>query len=224
MYELVSAVVLAGVLGAQAVLTLVLLKGDICPGQRGRLHKAFWYLVAGWGVTIPFFPFSVLPFITLGIFSLRSKSGKTRQSGPVPLLHLSNAFGVLVLVVTGMEQGVLTALLMLVQVLLVGTVTAHCLMVKARSRLQAFHRILPVTGIVAAMLTAITLAVASQSMEPAAAESMVTSVLVSLGLAVAGVLVWVSHLLRQKAPHLAQLCVSLLVIGCASGVALSTVI
>lgn len=224
MYELVSAVVLAGVLGAQAVLTLVLLKGDICPGQRGRLHKAFWYLVAGWAVAIPFSPFSVLPFITLGIFSLRSKSGKTRQSGPIPLLHLSNAFGVLTLVMAGMEQGLLTALLMLAQVLLVGAISAHCLMVKARSRLQAFHRILPVIGIVAAMLTAITLALASQAMEPAAAEAMVTSVLVSLGLAVAGVLVWASHLLRQTTPHLAQLCVSLLVIGCASGVALSTVI
>ena len=25
--------------GAQALLTLLLIKGDICPGQRGRLHK-----------------------------------------------------------------------------------------------------------------------------------------------------------------------------------------
>lgn len=224
MYEIFSAVTLAGVLGAQAVLTLVLLKGDICPGQRGRLHKAFWFLVAGWAVTIPFSPFSALPFITLGIFSLRSKSGKTRQSGPVPLLHLSNGFGVLALLMSGVEQGLLPTLLMLSQVLLVGAITAHCLLVRARSRLQAFHRILPVIGVVAAMLTAVTLAVGSMMLEPEAANALVNSVLMSLGLALAGVLVWASHLLRQTTPHIAQLCVSLIVIGCASGVALSTMI
>ena len=26
-------------LGAQLILTLILVKGDICPGQRGRIHK-----------------------------------------------------------------------------------------------------------------------------------------------------------------------------------------
>lgn len=224
MYEIFSAVTLAGVLGAQAVLTLVLLKGDICPGQRGRLHKAFWFLVVGWALTVPFSPFSALPFITLGIFSLRSKSGKTRHTGPVPLLHLSNAFGVLALLMASVEQGVMTTLLMMSQVLLVGAITAHCLLVRARSRLQAFHRILPVIGVVAVMLTAVTLAVASMMLEPEAAQSLVSTVITSLGLAIAGVIVWTSHLVRQTTPHLAQLCVTLLVIGCASGVALSSVI
>lgn len=223
MYDVFSSVVLAGVLGAQAVLTLVLLKGDICPGQRGRLHKAFWFLVAGWAITVPYSAFSALPFISLGIFSLRSKSGKTRQSGPIPVLHLANGFGVLAFLVAVWQQGASSALLMVSQVLLVGAITAHVLLVKARSRLQAFHRILPVVGIAAAMLTAVSVAMAGAAMGDAEASAMVSNVLLSLGLMVVGVLIWATHLFRQTTPHLAQLCVSLAVLASASGVAMATV-
>ncbi|WP_407330486.1 hypothetical protein [Enterovibrio sp. 27052020O] len=222
MYEVLSSVVMSGALGAQCVLTLVLLKGDICPGQRGRLHKAFWYLVAAWALVIPFSPFATLPFIALGIFSLRSKSGKTRLSGPIPVLHLANGFGALAVLLAAWQQGVSVGTLMLSQVVLVGAITSHCLLVRARSRLQAFHRILPVAGIVAAMLMAVIIAMASTSLPEASANALVTSVLTSLGLVLLGVMVWAVHLLRQTPPHLLQLCCALMAIVGASGVALST--
>lgn len=224
MYDVFSAVVLAGVLGAQWVLTLVLLKGDICPGQRGRLHTAFWYLVAGWAVTVPFSPFSALPFVTLGLFSLRSKSGKTRQSGPVPVLHLANGFGALAFIMVVLQHDVYSALLMVSQLALVGAVTAHCLLVKARSRLQAFHRILPVVGIVAAMLMALTLAMASASVGDVAVDTMMYQVLFSLALMLGGVLVWALHLFRQVAPTLLPLMLALLALSTASGVAMAAVL
>ncbi|MEZ8144254.1 hypothetical protein A1OO_18075 [Enterovibrio norvegicus FF-33] len=224
MYELLSSVVMSGALGAQFVLTLVLLKGDICPGQRGRLHKAFWFLVAAWALVVPFSPFSALPFIALGIFSLRSKSGKTRLSGPIPVLLLANGFGALAVLISAWHQGMFVGLLMISQVALVGAITGHCLLVRARSRLQAFHRILPVAGIVAAMLMALVIAVASTSMPEASANALVTSVLTSLGLVLVGVIIWAFHLLRQTPPHLLQLCCALIVIGGASGVAMSALI
>ncbi|MGF1766450.1 hypothetical protein L4D06_03545 [Enterovibrio makurazakiensis] len=224
MYELLSSVVMSGALGAQCVLTLVLLKGDICPGQRGRLHKAFWFIVAAWAAVIPFSPFSVLPFIALGIFSLRSKSGKTRLSGPIPILHLANGFGVLAVLVSAWQQGSAAGLLMLSQVLLVGAITAHCLLVRARSRLQAFHRILPVVGIVASMFMAVIIAVTSASMPESEANTLITSVFSSLGLVVCGVIIWALHLLRQTPPQLAQLCCALIVIASASGLAMSAMV
>lgn len=35
-------------LGAQLILTLILVKGDICPGQRGRIHKVLPVLAIMW--------------------------------------------------------------------------------------------------------------------------------------------------------------------------------
>lgn len=222
-YDIFSSVTLAGALGAQWVLTLVLLKGDICPGQRGRLHKAFGFLVAAWGITIPSAPFSLLPFMALAIFAYRSKHGKTRQTGPIPVLHLANGLGAAAFVVVAFQQGVLHALLMLAQLLLVGAITAHCLLLNARSRLQAFHRILPVSGIVSAMLMAVTLAIASANIGGAMTEETITNILVALALVVMGVLVWAVHLFRQTPPRLTQLIISLLLIGSASGVATAAI-
>ncbi|MEZ9525527.1 hypothetical protein [Enterovibrio norvegicus] len=221
MYDVISTVVMAGLLGAQLVLTLVLLKGDICPGQRGRLHKAFWFLVAGWAIVTPFSSFSALPFIALGIFSLRSKSGKTRQSGPIPVLHLANGFAVLAVLMAAVEQGLTTGLLMLSQVLLVGAVTAHYLLVKARSRLQAFHRILPVVGIFAAMMMALMLAVSSAMLPDQESAALVSTILTSLGLVLLGVCIWAMHLMRQTPPHVAQLGVAFCVLLSASTIAIA---
>ncbi len=41
MYALLVPAIVSTILGAQLVLSLALLKGDICPGQRGRFHHAF---------------------------------------------------------------------------------------------------------------------------------------------------------------------------------------
>ncbi|KXF81812.1 hypothetical protein [Enterovibrio coralii] len=219
MIDVFSSVVLSGVLGAQLVLTLVLLKGDICPGQRGRLHKVFWFLVAGWGVITPIYPFAALPFISLGIFSLRSKTGKTKLSGPIPVLHLSNAFGVLALVVAMAQSGLALSLLMVLQVVLVGAATAHVLLIRARSRLQAFHRILPVAGLVSAMLMAAVLAVFGSANVTGAVIQYIVG---CMGLVLVGTLIWASHLFRQAAPSLLQVMAAFACIFGASSVAIAS--
>ncbi|PKF49657.1 hypothetical protein [Enterovibrio nigricans] len=220
MIDVFSSVILSGVLGAQLILTLVLLKGDICPGQRGRLHKVFWFLVVGWGAITPLFSFAALPFISLGIFSLRSKTGKTKLSGPIPLLHLSNAFGVLALVVAMFQSPLGLSLLMLFQVVLVGAVTAHLLLIRARSRLQAFHRILPVIGVISAMLMAAVLAVLGSAN---ATDAMVQHIVVCMGLALTGILIWVSHLFRQVVPTLLPVFMAYVLLFSASFVAIASV-
>ncbi len=47
LYSLLS-VMAPMLLGAQVLLTLVLVKGDICPGQRGRIHKVLPVLAILW--------------------------------------------------------------------------------------------------------------------------------------------------------------------------------
>ncbi|MDD1783713.1 hypothetical protein LRP49_21275 [Enterovibrio sp. ZSDZ35] len=219
MIDVFGSVILSGVLGAQLVLTLVLLKGDICPGQRGRLHKVFWVLVIGWALVTPLYPFAALPFISLGIFSLRSKTGKTKSSGPIPVLYLSNAFGVLSLGVTLFQSSLSVALLMLLQVILVGAVTAHVLLIRARSRLQAFHRILPVAGLVAAMLMAAVMAIFGSFN---VTDAMVQHIVACMGLVLVGTLVWALHLFRQVAPSLVQVFVAFALLFSASTVAISS--
>lgn len=39
MVQQLLAVIAPMLFGAQLILTLILVKGDICPGQRGRIHK-----------------------------------------------------------------------------------------------------------------------------------------------------------------------------------------
>ncbi|MFD2180372.1 hypothetical protein [Veronia pacifica] len=193
----------AGVIGAQWVLTLVLLRGDICPGQRGRIHGVFWYLVGGWLLVIPALPWAVLPFLVLGIFAFRAKTGKTRQVGPIPLLHLANGLGLLTLFMFLIQGQWLQNILILLQLPILGAAFSHCLLVKARSRLQAFHRILPVVGICVAMLMAV--AGALVGYVSGAGEAEMLPILASLALLLTGVTFWIVHLFRQDAPKLVML-------------------
>ncbi len=81
-------------LGAQIILTLVLVKGEICPGQRGRIHKVLpaigvlWLAVAS--VKIEAF------MIVAAIFYFYSQvqTKKTRDEGPLWVLYLANGLSI----------------------------------------------------------------------------------------------------------------------------------
>lgn len=138
--------------GAQCVLLLVLIKGEICPGQRGRIHKQLPVVGVGWLVVSPlFWPLSVVGVLILAFFS-QVKVSKTRDSGPLWVLKLSSgfalAFNVFLILGADRPQG----LFMLFAMLFLGASLSHLLLTVARTRLQAFHRLLPIAGIVGAML------------------------------------------------------------------------
>ncbi|OEF27275.1 hypothetical protein [Vibrio rumoiensis] len=142
-------------LGAQCVLLLILLKGDICPGQRGRIHKQLPIIAALWLAISPlFWPLASVGLIILAFFS-QVKVSKTRDSGPIWLLQVALgfaiAFNVLHIFASERPQG----LFILASTMFLGAGASHVLLLRARTRLQAFHRLLPVAGIVAAMLVSL---------------------------------------------------------------------
>ena len=76
-------------LGAQLILTLILVKGDICPGQRGRIHKilpaigVLWLAVASLRIEAFLIVFAIFYFYS------QVQTKKTRDSGPIWVMYLA---------------------------------------------------------------------------------------------------------------------------------------
>lgn len=185
-------------LGAQLILTLVLVKGDICPGQRGRVHKAMYFLVAGWALAAMSEFLMLLPLSSLALFAIKTKTNKTRDKGPLPLLYLSNGLAVVAWFIVLFKQATLPAVLFSVVALpLAGAACAHLLLIQARTRLQAFHKILPIVGIISGMLMLLVVLWQASSLEEAMLQAAITDILVVIASLVFGLVVWAWHLIRQ---------------------------
>ncbi|SIN82225.1 hypothetical protein [Salinivibrio sp. ES.052] len=198
MYALLVPSLVSAVLGAQILLSLALLKGDICPGQRGRFHHAFWVPTFSWLILVPSSFLAILPFLFLGIFAFRSKTGKTRRSGPIPLLHVANLLGFVAwITILSTYNGWMVALGVL-QLILLGASLGHCLLVRARSRLQAFDRLLPLVSVLALMgLMVLTGGIAA--VNQATAMSL-NAIVAGAGFGLLGVAALTWHLLKQTSP------------------------
>ncbi|MGF1684343.1 hypothetical protein [Photobacterium minamisatsumaniensis] len=195
-------------LGAQLILTLVLTKGDICPGQRGRVHKTLPVLILGWLIASVFQPIAVLPMVALGYFTLKVKTGKTRDAGPLKVFYAADALAFIAwlgLLPVLTLQG---AALSLCAVVLFGSLTAHLLLTQARTRLQAFHRLLPFAGFASAMLSVLCILWLSSSLSETALSELTSNVIGSLLLMVCALLVWAMHLLTGKVVNKWQLVVA----------------
>ncbi len=89
-------------LGAQLFITLILVRGEICPGQRGRLHKALptlgilWLAVASLRIEAFMVVFAIFYFFS------QVRTGKTRDAGPIWILYLANG---LALAFVGIQIG-----------------------------------------------------------------------------------------------------------------------
>lgn len=198
MYTLLAPAVASAILGAQLVLSLALLKGEICPGQRGRFHRAFWVPVFAWLILVPFTLFASLPFLLLGIFAFRSKTGKTRHSGPIPLLHVANLLGFVAWIVILATHGGGMLMMGGLQLVILGASLGHSLLVRARSRLQAFDRLLPVSSVLAFMGVMVMAALLS-AVSPSATSD-INAIMAGAGLGLLGVAAQIWHLLKQTSP------------------------
>ncbi len=86
------------------------------------------------------------------------------------------------------------------------------LLVIARSRLQAFHRILPVTGVVSGMVMALTVLGFVYGLTDEALKTILPTLLISLALMITGIVIWCWHLFMDKEVSKGQLGVALGVI------------
>ncbi|SJL82942.1 hypothetical protein [Vibrio palustris] len=200
-------------LGAQLILTLVLVKGDICPGQRGRIHKVLPAIGVLWLASATVQLGSLL--VAGGIFYFYSKvqTKKTRKEGPLWVLHATSAYALVLLLWNALQLPLWSVgVSSILNVVLLGAMFAHLLLTLARTRLQAFHRILPVAGILAAM--AVVLCVVPYALQiPQQSVAQATHhILTYFALLVLAIIIWAWHIFTAKTVMKTQLAVAQVVL------------
>lgn len=198
-------------LGAQLILTLILVKGDICPGQRGRIHKVLPVLAIMWLAVASLKIEAMMVVFAIAYFYSQVQTKKTRVQGPLWVMYLANGLALAYVAIGIGEQPDLAAgINVFVQIILLGALFAHLLLTVARTRLQAFHRILPVTGVVSAMLMSLAILLKAIGLEEVALTQATQPLLVRFALLVTSVLIWCWHIIASKTVNKIQLAVALL--------------
>lgn len=199
-------------LGAQLILTLILIKGDICPGQRGRIHKILPAIAILWLAVASLKIQAMMVVFAIAYFYSQVQTKKTRDQGPMWVMYLANGLALAYVgIVVAEQQSIAAGLNVLVQVLLLGALFAHLLLTIARTRLQAFHRILPVSGVVAAMLMSLAILLKASGLGDEALVSATQPLLIGLALLLSAIVIWCSHMLMSKEIQKVQLSIALLV-------------
>lgn len=185
-------------LGVQSILLVILLEGEICPGQRGRLHKQLLTLAILWLVASTlYWPFAVVGIILLLFFS-QVKVSKTRDSGPLWMLYIALGFALAFNVIMILASLLPQRFFIIVSAIFLGASLTHVLLIFARTRLQAFHRILPVTGIVSAMLMSLTVLWQIQGYNPGYLSQNIWAFVSCFILMLAGVIISSWHIFTQQ--------------------------
>jgi hypothetical protein len=198
-------------LGAQLILTLILVKGDICPGQRGRIHKVLPVLAIMWLAVASLKIEAMMVVFAIAYFYSQVQTKKTRVQGPLWVMYLANGLALAYVAIGIGEQPDLAASLnVFVQIILLGALFAHLLLTVARTRLQAFHRILPVTGVISAMLMSLAILLKAFGLEEVALTQATQPLLVGFALLITSVLIWCWHIIVSKTVNKIQLAVALL--------------
>lgn len=193
-------------LGAQLLLTLILIKGDICPGQRGRIHKVLPSLAIMWLAVASVRIEAMMVVFAIGYFYTQVQTKKTREKGPIWVMYLANGLALAyVAIEVGSQTSMAASLSVLVQVVLLGGLLAHLLLTIARTRLQAFHRILPVSGVIAAMLMSLAVLLKVQGMGNDVLAAVTQPLLVGFVLMLSAVVVWSWHMLASREINKGQL-------------------
>ena len=200
-------------LGAQLILTLVLVKGEICPGQRGRVHKMLTPLIVLWLAVASLKIEAFMIAAALGYFYSQVQTKKTREKGPLWVLYLANGLSLAYVGIMMSEQGSFASgANIFAQVLLLGGCFGQLLLLFARSRLQAFQRLLPVVGVVAAMLFALTVLFQAYGLDEETLKLAAMPILLSMLLLIASVVVWCWHLFTSKTANKGQLAFALTIL------------
>lgn len=206
-------------LGAQIILTLVLVKGEICPGQRGRIHKVLPALGVLWLAITSVNVEAFMIVAAIFYFYSQVQTKKTRDEGPLWVLYLADGLAVAyVAILIGQASSWMASLSLLMMIVMLGAMFAHLLLTIARTRLQAFHRILPVVGILAAMLTTLCVVPFAHRLAPEQLTEFTQPLLVSFALMVTGIIVWCWHIMMSRPVDKVQLSLAqLFILAAATG-------
>ncbi len=197
------------VIGALWTIVVILYKGEICPGQRGRLHKSIVVLTGLTAALCLAQVWFVLPAALMGYFVSQIQFKKTRVEGPRAALVIAAVMATLIACLSFSAQltqpylwtGIVGFALFSALVALLGASLAHLLLVRARTRLQAFHRILPVAAIVASfvyLLLWLLLVWANIDANLLSSQALIEPMLLALPLLIASIVVWCWHLFSHK--------------------------
>ena len=193
-------------LGALIALGLVLWRGDLCPGQRSRITTQLFSIWVSTGLSLMLAMEAGMKgwliwcggaAMILGIvLSLAQSRLEGKRAIPSSLLWLPAMplalYGLGLLQIQGWLSGAL-------QMVLLGSAFAHLMLLRARHRLQAFNTLLPMAGLVAAILSLIWLAVlVGWQGHGASLDALIPGVLTQAGLLIAALLLWFSPLYRQQ--------------------------
>ena len=208
-------------IGALIVLLLVLLKGDLCPGQRRRISDGLMSVWAVLGLSLMLAVEAQVPSLMLwwggltvvlgiGVLVYQARlAGKRSLSlqWQVPALVLALGLGGAILVRVGPA-----GLFMLGAG---GSVFGHLIMVRAKHRLQAFNLLLPVIGVSCALLFMLVLLGQAALYGDAVNVELLVLPFGQLCAAVLlGALVWLWPVFRKEATSAPVLAVaSLLIVG-----------
>ncbi|MGF1911366.1 hypothetical protein L4C38_18235 [Vibrio kasasachensis] len=200
-------------LGAQIILTLVLVKGEICPGQRGRIHKMLPTLALLWLAVASLKMQAFMVSAALVYFFSQVQTKKTRERGPLWVLYLANGLALAYVGIMISEQpSVAAGAYVVMQIFLLGACFAQLLLVIARSRLQAFQRILPIVGVVSVMLTSLTILLSVYGLAEAQLQMIMMPIFTTLAFMIGAAIVWCIPLFVTKPATKAQLTLTLLML------------
>ncbi|MGF1726976.1 hypothetical protein [Photobacterium nomapromontoriensis] len=172
------------------------------------MHKTLPVLLIGWLLATVAQPLAVLPLVALGYFTMKVKTGKTRDAGPVKVLFAADGLGFVVWLAMLPQLTLPVAALSAIAIGLLGGLLAHILLTHARTRLQAFHRLLPFAGFASAMLSVLCLLWLTSQYDEVQVQAMTSTIIGALVLMVCALLVWAMHLLTNKTVNRWQLMIA----------------
>lgn len=193
-------------LGALIALGLVLWRGDLCPGQRSRITTQIFsvWVITGLSLMLAveakaadWLIWSGGAALILGVvLSLAQSRLEGKRAIPATLFWLPAVpllvYGIGLLQIQGWLGGLL-------QMVLLGAAFAHLMLLRARHRLQAFNTLLPLAGLVAAILSLLWLAVlVGWQGSGAGLDVLIPGVLTQAALLIVALLLWFSPLYRQQ--------------------------
>jgi len=185
--------------GSLFIITIVLRKGQICPGQRGRIHKMLPFVLIVWLLAAIQFPFVLINVFFVGFFISRVKMSKTRDSGPLYALYVANFLSFLIIMYQMISAPTwVSSCVVLLNTMMLGLIGAHWMLTFAKSRLQFFHKLLPIAGIFIAIALAFVLVPYALPLDEDTLRQLFPLILMNFSLLMTSILVWIWHLIATR--------------------------
>lgn len=236
----------AMLLGAQSIITLILIKGEICNGQKKRIYPllsifaVLWLAISllhleAFAITLMLF-FTILLLIKTNNTLLSEKARQHYFAIGIWGLHFINLASFALIIhqiwiqvhlIASLHVSALAPVTFfvvtkwLLLTVLLGAGLAHLLLIMARTRLQAFHQILPLVGIISTLLLVMLIVAEAYFLgdtlfnrylfTETALSELVMMVIINFMLVIVAVLVWSWPLFSKRKPTSLSSAISLMI-------------